>query len=81
MQRMNPWMLLVVAVFFSISTYFGSSDGSRIAGGLLTLFVLVTLFLLQLQKENDELRARLDALEGKETTEEMPKNGHSFTAD
>ncbi len=74
MQRMNPWMLLVTAVFFSIATYFGSSDGSLIAGGLLTLFVLITLSLLQLQKENDELRARLDALEGKTTAEEMPEN-------
>jgi len=74
MQRMNPWMLLVTAVFFSIATYFGSSDGSLIAGGLLTLFALVTLFLLQLQKENDELRARVDGLEGKETAEEMPEN-------
>ncbi|QDT91096.1 hypothetical protein [Gimesia algae] len=74
MQRMSPWMLLVTAAFFSISVYFSSSDGSRIAGGLLTLFVLVTLFLLQLQKENDELRARLDALEGKVTVEELPEN-------
>ncbi|WP_417393495.1 hypothetical protein [Gimesia sp.] len=71
MQRMNPWMLLVTAVFVSISSYGGSG---LLAGGLMTLFVLVTLFLLQLQKENDELRARVDALEGKTTAEELPEN-------
>ena len=45
-----------------------------IAVGLLVLFNLVTLFLLQLQNENDELRARLDVLEGKTNAEELPEN-------
>ena len=74
MQRMNPWMLLFTAVFFSISIYFSRGETGFLAAGLLVLFNLVTLFLLQLQKENDELRARLGALEGKETAEEMPEN-------
>ncbi|QDT77311.1 hypothetical protein Mal35_07370 [Gimesia maris] len=74
MQRMNPWMLLVTAVFFSITYYFGKGNTGMIAVGLLVLFNLVTLFLLQLQKENDELRARLDALEGKTNAEELPEN-------
>ncbi|WP_155367935.1 hypothetical protein [Gimesia maris] len=34
----------------------------------------VSWFFAQLQKENDELRARLDVLEGKETAEELPEN-------
>ncbi|MFH1302847.1 MAG: hypothetical protein ABIK07_17425 [Planctomycetota bacterium] len=38
------------------------------------MFMFVTFGLLQLQKENAELRARLDALDGKATTETMPGN-------
>ena len=67
-------MLLVTAVFFSISIFFSDGGGGIVAVGLLSLFNLVTLFLLQLQKENQELCARLDALEGKATVEAMPEN-------
>lgn len=74
MQKMNPWMLLLTAVFFSIAIYFRDGDGGLFAVGLLVLFNLVTLFLLQQQKENAELRSRLDALEGKVTVEPMLEN-------
>lgn len=74
MSKMNPWMLLVTAVFFSIAIYFSDGDGDFFAVGLFVLFNLVTLFLLQIQKENDTLRARLDALEGKVTVERVPGN-------
>ncbi|QDV48858.1 hypothetical protein [Gimesia fumaroli] len=74
MSKMNPWMLLVTAVFFSIAIYFSDGGGGLFAVGLLVLFNLVTLFLLQQQKENAELRSRLDALEGKATVETMPEN-------
>lgn len=67
-------MLLVTAVFSSISIWF-SGDGTKfVATGIFVLFNLVTLHLIELQKENDKLRKRLDALEGKETAEELPEN-------
>ncbi|MCA9013720.1 MAG: hypothetical protein KDA77_00180 [Planctomycetaceae bacterium] len=74
MSKMNPWMLLVTAVFFSIAGYFSDGDGELFAVGLLVLFNLVTLFLLQQQKENAELRSRLDILEEKATVKTMPEN-------
>ena len=46
-----------------------------LAVGLLVLFNLVTLHLVQLQKENDELRTRLEALEGREPATDLPENG------
>lgn len=75
MPRMNPWMLLVTTVFFSIAVYFGKGDAGLLAVGLLVLFNLVTLHLVQLQKENDELRMRLEALEGREPATDLPENG------
>ena len=59
---MNPWMLLMTAFFFSIAVYFSSGETGFLAVGSLVLFNLVTLHLVQLQKENDDLRARLDTL-------------------
>ncbi|QGQ23109.1 hypothetical protein F1728_10695 [Gimesia benthica] len=74
MQRMNPWMILVTTVFFSIAVYFSQGDGGLNAVGLLVLFNLVTLHLVQLQKENDELRTRLEALEGPAPATDLPEN-------
>ncbi len=74
MQRMNPWMLLITAVFSSIAIWFSREGTEFVAIGIFVLFNLVTLHLLQLQKENDELRTRLEALEGHAPATELPEN-------
>lgn len=79
MQRMNPWTPTIIAFLFSAIAVFESfTEGKMLYvfffGNVPWIFMFVTFSLTQLQKENDELRARVDALEGKETAEELPGN-------
>ena len=68
-----------MALLFSALTVFESfTEGNKLYffffANIPWIFMFVTFSLSQLQKENDELRKRLNALEGKETAEELPEN-------
>lgn len=79
MPRMNPWTPTIIALLFSALAVFESfTEGNKLYlfffANVPWIFMFVTFSLSQLQKENDELRTRLDALEGKETAADMPEN-------
>lgn len=78
MQKLNPWTPTFFALFLVFIGYFESraNDSAMpfIYAVLPMIIWQVSWFLTQLQKENNELRARLDVLEGKETAEELPEN-------
>ncbi|WP_417382769.1 hypothetical protein [Gimesia sp.] len=78
MSKISHWTPLVLASMIAFTASIESlGDNKRFLmffGSLPMIFYFITISLQKLQKENDELRARLDALEGKETTEEMPEN-------
>ncbi|WP_299468674.1 hypothetical protein [uncultured Gimesia sp.] len=79
MQKLNPWTPTFFALLFSATAVFESiTQGNWLYSFFFVnvpwMFMFVTFGLLQLQKENAELRARLDALDGKATTETMPGN-------
>jgi|GEM_PF-5072551 len=68
-----------MALLFSALAVFESfTEGNKLYffffANIPWIFMFVTFSLSQLQKENDELRKRLNALEGKETAEELPEN-------
>lgn len=78
MSKISHWTPLVLASMIAFTASIESlGDNKRFLvffGSLPMLFYFITISLQKLQKENDELRARVDALEGKETAEELPGN-------
>ncbi len=79
MQKMNPWTPTIIALMFSLVAVIESVGQNNMRYLLFFvnvpwIFMFVTFCLSQLQKENEELRTRLDALEGNVPTEETPGN-------
>ena len=78
MLKLNPWTPTFFAFFLLFTGYFESranDSGMPFIYAFLPMIVWqVSWFFAQLQKDNDELRARLDALEGKTNAEELPEN-------
>lgn len=79
MPKFNPWTPTIIALLFSLTAVIESvgQNNWRYSFFFVNvpwIFMFVTFCLSQLQKENQELRARLDALEGKETVEALPEN-------
>lgn len=79
MPRMNPWTPTIMALLFSALAVFESfTEGNKLYffffANVPWIFMFVSFSLSQLQKENDELRARLEALEGHEPTADLPEN-------
>ncbi len=76
---MNPWIPTIIALLFSATAVVESiTQGNWLYSFFFVnvpwIFMFVTFCLTQLQKENEELRARVDALEYKEPAEELPGN-------
>lgn len=75
MQKFSPWAPTIFATMFSLIAVLQSvsEDNMRYLmffGNVPLIFMFVSFYLVQLQKENQEMRARLDALESNPAVEE-----------
>ncbi len=78
MPKYKPWTPTILAVMFSFTAVLQSSqDHWRYSGFFVNVpwvFMFVSFYLIQLKKENEALRSRLDVLEGKVPLEETTDN-------